>query len=780
MPVIGFRTRLALFFVATLVLVQGLTAVLAYDVARRQLVKEGGHQLAANVGAFVAQMNDLSASVANGVQIMSLDYGLRSAIGARDKETILSVLRNHGHRVGASRMQLLDLDGRIQADTVDGSDDSQPFAFPDLLGQAFNERTAAVAVVDGKAFWVVVVPIYAPQPVGLVAASIPVDDAMIAHMQQLSALPRDVELATPGGSSHYTVIARGSSHSELTASFSSSDRSLPSQPTAVTIGGRDYLVLAQLLRQPKGSGAVYAVLGYSLDDALRPYKAVWNAWLALLALGLGAGLLVAWLVARGVSRPVEALAAAARRIAGGDYHDAPAVRRRDEIGELALAFRTMGDAVRERELRIRHQAMHDGVTGLPNRAAAEEAIDQDLATAPGQQGALLIVGVTRLPDIIKTIGHALADRLMRDAGARVGQAAGTHYVARATDTQFAVWLRGADRAEAISVAFRVMDALAQPYQEAEVNMDMGPAVGIALAPSHGERAAALLRRAEVAEFSAVGSARGVDVYDPQADPHRPERLSLMSELRAAIDSDALELYYQPQRRLADGRVDAAEALVRWPRPGRGVVSPEQFVAVAEETGNIGRLTRWVLARGIAQAAELARAGHPMRISINLSARDIGDMELPDRVADLLRVHRLPATSLTLEVTESAVIGEPEAALQVLRRLADMGIDMAIDDFGVGQTSFAYLRRLPVRELKIDKMFVQHLATDETDRVIVRSLVELGHRLGYRVTAEGVEDEATIAFLRDVGCDHAQGFHVDRPMTFAALVARHGAQGVGST
>lgn len=779
MRVLGFRTRLALFFVATLILVQGLTAVLAYDVARRQLVKEGGHQLSANAGAFVAQMNDLSVSVANGVQIMSLDYGLRSAIGARDKETILSVLRNHGRRVGASRMQLLDLDGRIEVDTGASTADAQAFGFPDMLTHAFTERTAAVAVIDGKAFWVVVVPIYAPQPVGLVVASIPVDNAMIAHMQQLSALPRDVELATPSGVGHYAVVARGSSQSELTASFSSSDRSLPSKPTAVTIGGRDYLVLAQLLRQPKGSGAVYAVLGYSLDDALRPYKAVWDAWLALLIVGLTAGLLVSWLVARGVSRPVEALAAAARRIAGGDYRDAPEVRRRDEIGELATAFRTMGDAVRERELRIRHQAMHDGVTGLPNRAAAEEAIDQDLATAPGQQGALLIVGVTRLPDIIKTIGHALADRLMRNAGARVGQAAGTHYVARATDTQFAVWLRGADRAEAISVAFRVMDALAQPYQEAEINVDMGPAVGIALAPAHGERAAALLRRAEVAEFAAVGSTRAVDVYDPRADPHRPERLSLMSELRAAIDSDALELYYQPKRRLADGHIDAAEALVRWPRPGRGVISPEQFITVAEETGNIGRLTRWVLARGIAQAAELARGGQPIRISINLSARDIGDTELPDRVAHLLQAHRLPATSLTLEVTESAVIGEPEAALQVLRRLADMGIDVAIDDFGVGQTSFAYLRRLPVRELKIDKMFVQHLATDETDRVIVRSLVELGHRLGYRVTAEGVEDEATLAFLGEVGCDHAQGFHVDRPMTFAALVARRGAQGVGS-
>lgn len=778
MRVLGFRTRLALFFVATLILVQGVTAVLAYDVARRQLVTEGGRQLTANAGAFVAQMNDLSASVANGVQIMSLDYGLRSAIGARDKETILSVLRNHGRRVGAARMQLIDLEGKVQADTLTADDDGRPFVFPDLLAHAFDERAAAVAVVNGKAFWIVAVPIYAPQAVGLVVASIPVDDAMIAHMQRLSALPRDVELATPTGSGRYAVIARGSSHSELTASFSSTDRALPTQPTLASIGGREYLVLAQLLRQPKGSDAVFAVLGYSLDDALRPYQAVWDAWLGLLAVGLVAGLLVAWLVARGVSRPVEALAAAARRIAGGDYRDAPEVRRRDEIGELATAFRTMGDAVRERELRIRHQAMHDGVTGLPNRAAAENAIDEDLASAPGQQGALLIVGVTRLADIVKTVGHALADRLMHEAGTRVGQAAGTHYVARATDTQFAVWLRGADRAEAISVAFRVMDALSQPYQEAEINMDMGPAVGIALAPAHGERAAALLRRAEVAEFAAVGSARGVDVYDPQADPHRPERLSLMSELRAAIDGDALELYYQPKRRLADGRVDAAEALVRWHRPGRGMVPPDQFIAVAEETGNIGRLTRWVLARGIAQAAALARAGHDIKISINLSARDIGDIDLPDRVAGLLRAHGVPATALTLEVTESAVIGEPEAALQVLRRLADMGIDMAIDDFGVGQTSFAYLRRLPVRELKIDKMFVQHLATDETDRVIVRSLVELGHRLGYRVTAEGVEDEATVGFLAEVGCDHVQGYHVDRPMPFDALVARHGGQGVG--
>lgn len=772
----GFRSRLALFFVVTLVLVQAVTALLTYGIARRQLVAEGGRQLSANASAFVAQMNDLSVRVANAVQILSLDYGLRSAIGARDKETVLSVLRNHGRRVGAARMQLLGLDGRMQADTLSPDAAGDSFAFPDLLDSAFTTRSAAVIVAQGKAYWLVVVPIYAPQPVGLVVASIPVDDALLTHMQQLSALPRDVELATPQPDGRYAVIARGDRGSALTDGFSTRGHPLPVAPTLTVIGGREFLVLAQLLHQPKGGGAVYAVLGYSLDDALRPYRRVWNAWLAVLLLGLAGGFVGAWIVARGVARPVEALAASARRVAAGDYEDPPDVPRGDEVGDLAMAFRTMTDAIRERERHIRHQAAHDGVTGLPNRAAAEATIDDELATTPGRPGALLIVGLTRLPEIVKTVGHALADRLMREAGVRLGEVVGGHLVARATDTQFAVWLSGTDRMAAIDAASRIVETLGRPYLEGDVRMDMGPAVGVALTPAHGERAAVLLRRAEVAEFAAVARARGVDVYDPDADPHRPERLSLMGELRAAIDADALELWYQPKRSLADGAIDSAEALVRWHRPGRGAVSPELFVTIAEETGNIGQLTRWVLARAIREATALAGAGVDIRLAVNLSARDIGDTGLPDRIDALLRAHGLAAHALALEVTESAVIAEPDTALQVLHRLADMGIDVAIDDFGMGQTSFAYLRRLPVSELKIDRMFVQHLATDEIDRVIVQSLVELGHRLGYRVTAEGVEDDASLAFLVGIGCDHAQGYLIDRPMPFADLMARHAAAG----
>jgi EAL domain-containing protein (putative c-di-GMP-specific phosphodiesterase class I) len=352
---------------------------------------------------------------------------------------------------------------------------------------------------------------------------------------------------------------------------------------------------------------------------------------------------------------------------------------------------------------------------------------------------------------------------MRDAGTRLRAFAASGLVARATDTQFSVWLGGTAKSDAIAVAFRILDALGTPYQEADLSIDTAPAIGIALCPQHGSEASALLRHAEVALIAALDSADPVAVYDPTTDPHRPERLTLMTDLREALDRNELRLAYQPKLNLAERRVDSVEALVRWNHRTRGSVPPDTFIALAEKTGNIRRLTRWVLASGIAQAHEWAARGHDVRVAVNLSARDLDDADLPRRVGDLLSLHGVSPRRIVLELTESAVMGEPELAVQVLRGLSDLGIDLAIDDFGVGQSSFAYLRRLPVREIKIDRLFTQRLGEDVGDRTVVRSIVELGHRLGYRVTAEGVETRAAIEYLRSIGCDHAQGFYIARAL-----------------
>ena len=766
----SFRVRLASFLVATLAVLQIATALLVYGVTRRELIAQGEQQLVVASKAFAHQLDDVSARVADNVQVLTLDFALRSAIAQRDRNTVVSALRNHGKRVGATRMLLIGLDGSIDADTGEASGTPGKFPFPDLAESAFEHPSAAVVAWDGRAYWMVVVPVSAPALIGLIAAAIPVDDAFLARLQEESTLPSTIELAAQTAPGRWEVLAHGNATIALTPQLTALPQGPPAGPVTIAANGREYVALATRLDSSDTSAPIMAVLGYSIDDAIKPYRSVASAWAVLLALGLVFGLAAALVIARGVSRPVEALAATARRIAAGDYSASAPVAQHDEVGELALALANMAHAIGEREERIRFQAGHDAATGLPNRVAAEAMIGRDLAGADARHGALLLVTQARLPEITKTIGHAISDRVMRDAAERMRKPAGAALVARATDTEFLVWVRGAQETEAIALAFRILDALGEPYREADLSIDAAPAVGIALYPAHGAQASALLQRGQVALFAALGAEEPVLVYDPDSDPHRPERLSLMSDLREAIERDQLQLHYQPKLNLVTGRIDGAEGLARWTHPKVGPIPPDNFIPLAEETGNIRRVTRWVLAAGIAQAHVWSRAGQSLRLALNLSARDLDDADLPVRVGELLAAHGVPAQRLLLEITESTVMGKPEAAIRVLRQLADLGIDLAIDDFGVGQSSFAYLRRLPVRELKIDKSFLVKLADGKEDRTIVRSIVELGHRLGYRVTAEGVSDQATLDYLAEIGCDHAQGFFIARPLPAEAFDA----------
>jgi diguanylate cyclase (GGDEF)-like protein len=762
----GFRFRLASFFVAALVTVQLLTAVLVYQVSRRQLIDEGKRQLDVSAAAFGHQLDETSDRVAASVQVLALDFALRSAIAQRDEETLRSALRNHAQRVGADQLLVVDTGGRITGDSRGVRGDAT-FPYTDLLERGMAQPTSAVVSWHGKATWMVVVPVLAPDVIGLIAAAVPIDAALLARLEQQSVLPKSIELATPGADG-WQVLVHGSDPVQLAAALGDGAGALPTTPRLVLVDGREYLVRGMWLARSDASPPVAAVFGYSVDDALQPYRSVGTAWAGLLLLGLAVGLAGAFLIARQVSRPVEALAASARRIEAGDYTPGTPLARGDELGALSVAIASMAQAIREREAHIRYQAGHDQVTGLNNRNAAEAAIQPVLQAGPEQPAALLMVGMRRLPELVKTMGHALADRVMADASARLRRLVPEAQIARPTDTEFSIFLPGTEQDAAIACGFRLVDALAEPYREADLTLDLEPAAGLALHPRHGRTAATLLSHATIALIGALDSEEAIAVYDPDKDPHRPERLSLMSDLREAIDLDHLALHYQPRLNLATGRIDGVEGLVRWTHKQRGPIPPDAFIMLAEETGNIRRLTRWALATGIQQARRWQDEGLDLRVAINVSARDLDDADLPRRVAELLALHALDPSRIMLEVTESSVMGKPGAAIDTLKRLADQGIDLAIDDFGVGQSSFAYLRQLPVRELKIDKMFISRIHETPVDRTIVRSIVDLGHALGYRVTAEGVDNEPALQFLREIGCDHAQGYHIARPLPVAQI------------
>jgi EAL domain-containing protein (putative c-di-GMP-specific phosphodiesterase class I) len=325
-------------------------------------------------------------------------------------------------------------------------------------------------------------------------------------------------------------------------------------------------------------------------------------------------------------------------------------------------------------------------------------------------------------------------------------------------------------AYAQETAQRLLAALLPPFTVEEHQLDAGASIGIAVYPTHGQHATGLLRHGDVAMYVAKRSGSGFAVYAPEHDQHSPERLALVGELRQAIDHDELVLHYQPKISLATGQVTGAEALVRWQHAQRGQMPPDQFIALAEQTGLIRPLSRWVLNETLRQCALWRRAGIDVSMAVNLSMRDLHDPDLPEIVGDLLAKWRAVPSNLVLEITENGLMAEPARALDTATRLRALGVHLAIDDFGTGYSSLAYLKRLPVSELKIDQSFVRDMAVDDDDATIVRSTIGLAHDLGLNVVAEGVEDQPTYDLLSRLGCDVAQGYFISRPMTARAFEA----------
>ena len=421
---------------------------------------------------------------------------------------------------------------------------------------------------------------------------------------------------------------------------------------------------------------------------------------------------------------------------------------------------------------IEHQALHDGLTGLPNRDLFRRRIDEALAEAQQRRTgvSVLLLDLDRFKEINDTLGHQSGDLLLQALAKRLETLIrDTDTVARLGGDEFAIVSPGAgDEGDALVLAERIRAGLEAPFALAGLTVEVEASVGIALYPDHGDDVEALIRHADVAMYNGKKTHRPM-LYSPKDDHYSPDRLALVGELRRAIANRELVIHYQPRVELATGDVHAVEALVRWDHPERGLLSPGEFLPLAEHTGMIRPLTRYVMDAALADCAGWAQEGLRPGVSVNLSARDLLDADLPREVESLLSKHGVDPTLLEVEITEHTILTDPERARIVLERLRDLGVRLSIDDFGTGFSSLGQLKRLPVDVLKIDRSFVLNMEHDDNDDVIVRSTIELGHNLGLRVVAEGVETQETWGRLAQLGCDTAQGFFISRPLPRVVLV-----------
>ncbi len=434
---------------------------------------------------------------------------------------------------------------------------------------------------------------------------------------------------------------------------------------------------------------------------------------------------------------------------------------------FGLLMRRAKRLVESQHRQALYDSMHDRLTGLPNRTLLADRLDQALRGGRREQttAGLLLIDLDRFKDVNDTLGHHYGDALLQQIGPRLSAALrDVDSVARLGGDEFAVLLptvSGVDAA--LAVAEKLRHALTDPFVVDDVALDVEASIGVVVSGVHGQHAATLLQRADVAMYVAKEQNLGVFAYDPQADAHSPERLAVLGDLRRGLDRGELFLHYQPKVDLSSGVTVGAEALVRWQHPVRGLIPPDGFIPLAEHTGLIGPLTLYVLDAALTQVRSWLDAGHSVPVAVNLSARNLLDQRLSEQIVALLAKHRLRPDMLRLEVTESAIMTDPARAQALLARLHKLGIAIAIDDFGAGYTSLAQLKTLPVTELKIDRSFVATMDTDVANALIVRSVVDLGHNLGLTTIAEGVETQSAMNTLAEFGCDIVQGYHLARPL-----------------
>jgi diguanylate cyclase (GGDEF)-like protein len=694
----------------------------------------------------------------NAAQLLARDFGFRAAVASGDEATMQSALGNAAARLKVRSAFIATADGRVSS--IDSSISSTEATA--LWESLDNGRLTGVSVLTGKPRQLVAAPIMAPTLIGWVVFAADLDEREMRGLERLSAIP--VQAA---------VIAYDQGRwSEASGSMSAIDSGTASLAQAhvgqsaafeMKLGGARSIALAKPLPTFSDKERAILLLAYPKAEAMADARKLQLALGIMTLIGLLLVALATWRAASRITQPLARLDEAAGRLASGE-HVQVRVRGEDELARLANSFNEMVGKIAEREQRITQLAFKDTLTGLPNRSMFQQALEHYFraAEAKGSLFALHCLDLDQFKVINDTLGHPAGDALLIETARRLQQAARGHFVARLGGDEFVVLQTVDDRDAIDRLAREILLTIVQPLSVDGNEFVPSTSIGIAIAPEDGEDGGTLLRNADLALYRAKEAGRGTYAFFEQSLNERAQqRRQLEADLRLALERGEFELYYQPLFDLEQNRICSFEALLRWRHPKRGIVSPVEFVSVAEDTGLILPIGAWVIREACARAASWPEG---IRVAVNVSAVQFHRGALHETILRALADTSLAPNRLEVEITESIFLEGGEATLRLLHSLRALGVRIALDDFGTGYSSLSYLQSFPFDKLKIDRSFIQNLLTRDGAIAIVHAITELANALGIETTAEGVEETAQLMELRTHGCSSVQGYLFSEPMS----------------
>jgi diguanylate cyclase (GGDEF)-like protein len=754
----SLQNKIFLFFVILLLMVQAIAFWTLYNGNKNQEAAEINNRLTTAKTIFTELFDRRLAYLSAFAETAAKDYGLKEVFN-EDTRSLLFALNNHRKRINADLAMTVTSDGvingQLQRYFINGSDKirqgierNNNFRFPDWLdtGQA-----AHLYMIDGALYQLSISPVtVGTKTLGWVAFGFQIDYRLADEFTSITGLNTDFIVKYDG---LWRLISTSEHNTENSEALKLAVQVIENKTPS------EYIATHSLITEFDEQEFGVAMHGLRANFVALLQEQWWR-FLMLALLTLLVSLTSAYFIAASISKPIKRLVAQAKVIASGDYQQTVTLDDNNEIGQLADEFNHMQSAVLQREEAIMHLANHDPLTGLPNR----NILNKVLIKSINNQNDFLILhlNLSRLKDVNDTLGHDVGDEVIKELANRLQRLCQESKFKQLVHLGADEFILLTDYLDIDEAVVQLQSALELPFDYQGISLQLQVRIGVASYPEHSEDAKSLLQMADTALHHTRETGKLVQTYHPDLDVNTVERLNLINDLKQAIPAGELELHFQPKLCLKTNIVTHVEALVRWQHPSLGMIPPDSFIHIAEQTGQIKALTRWVFTTALAQFNTWRTLGLDLNIAINIAANNLKEADFHQFICQSLMSANVPSEKVTLEVTESSVVEDPESAIKLLSEFKSHGMKISIDDYGTGYSSLAQLKQLPVHELKIDKSFIQCLEHDEDDQIIVRSTIELAHNMGLHVVAEGIEDEFSLNWLADHGCELAQGYYISKP------------------